>query len=282
MTRRAPANRIPFAPLGETDGILDRGTVCRFCSAARTVAPATCPSSATGVRSCLRPRAPRGKLGSLPFSSFTWDETVFKSFQDGYLRNLDFDEYASLGLPIAKRMYRFLSKRFGREECFGRESVVRFDLREFAFGHVGLLGDYEPWKIKQVLGPGIEKLEEKGVIEPAPPQGRYRKKGHGRWEIVFKKGPGGMPVTGANGQAEIEYLVVKNLRPPIKLVKEDVTQYDRIFWIDDKRDSVRDLGDRWASLSTLLFPWWTAPQPCMPRSARWRLCATAIAPAKAR
>ena len=31
--------------------------------------------------------------GALPFSSFLWSEAIFKSFEDGYLKNLDFRKY---------------------------------------------------------------------------------------------------------------------------------------------------------------------------------------------
>ena len=37
---------------------------------------------------------------------------VFRSFQAGFLKQLDLDFYRRLKLAAAKRMYRFLDKRF--------------------------------------------------------------------------------------------------------------------------------------------------------------------------
>src|SRR5262249_39299687 len=42
--------------------------------------------------------------GTLPFSSFTWNANVFKSFEDGFLKDLDFGLYRALKRHIARRM----------------------------------------------------------------------------------------------------------------------------------------------------------------------------------
>jgi hypothetical protein len=90
---------------------------------------------------------------------------------------------------VAKRMYRFLDKHFNYEENYRRrEPVVYFDLEDFAGGHIGLLGDYEPWKIKQKLAAGIRELEAHQIIEPLADEDRYTKKSRGVWQIIFKRG----------------------------------------------------------------------------------------------
>jgi hypothetical protein len=38
-----------------------------------------------------------------------------------------------------------------------------------------------------------------------------------------------------------EYQLVRDLRPPAKLVREDLSNIQRIYWIDDKPQSVRDV-----------------------------------------
>nr|WP_261341188.1 replication initiation protein [Fimbriiglobus ruber] len=129
-----------------------------------------------------RSKADSNGQSQLPFSSFAWSEVVFKSFQDGYLKNLNFPVYKALGSRIAKRMYRFLDKCFGRL----KGPSVSFDLRDFACGHIGLIGDYEPWKLKQVLAPAIRELEETGIIAPLSSDQRYEKTGRGKWSIVFQ------------------------------------------------------------------------------------------------
>src|SRR5262249_48049033 len=72
------------------------------------------------------------KQETLPFSSFTWSSTVFKSFQSGYVRRLRLDFYLSLEMPTSKRLYRFLDKHFYHRPR------LEFDLEDLAFEHVGL------------------------------------------------------------------------------------------------------------------------------------------------
>jgi len=59
-------------------------------------------------------RMTRAGLGSkeATLSAFTWNDIVFRSFQDGYLKQLDVELYRRLHRRTAKRMYRFLDKRF--------------------------------------------------------------------------------------------------------------------------------------------------------------------------
>src|SRR4028118_25681 len=80
-------------------------------------------------------------------SWFKWNEVVFKSFRADNLKRLDLDTYFRLKSSTAKRMFRFLDKRFyhrGRWE---------FDLSEFAFQHVGLSKNYSNSALKRKLLP---------------------------------------------------------------------------------------------------------------------------------
>jgi hypothetical protein len=120
----------------------------------------------------------RGQL-ALFASWFKWNEVVFKSFQADNLKRLDLDTYFNLKSSTAKRMFRFLDKRFyhrGRWE---------FDLEEFAFQHIGLSRSYDTGQIKAKLLPGIEELEECGFLEPLTREERYTKAGRGLWRIVL-------------------------------------------------------------------------------------------------
>ena len=76
-------------------------------------------------------RASSGPDGLFP-SRIIWDEVVFDSFQAGFLRNIDFRLCIRLEHPTALRMYRFLGKRFHVEPDW------TFDLKEFAYEHIGL------------------------------------------------------------------------------------------------------------------------------------------------
>ncbi|MFO0847168.1 MAG: replication initiator protein A [Gemmataceae bacterium] len=117
--------------------------------------------------------------GELALSSFVWNQTVFDSFKAGYLKALDFGFYTSLGSAVAKRVYRFLDKRFyhtGRWE---------FDLRAFACAHVGLSAAAPNAELKRKLRPAIRELEGRGYLAPLPDAARFVKAGRGGWRAVF-------------------------------------------------------------------------------------------------
>ena len=65
-----------------------------------------------------------------PKSRFVWNEVLFRAFRQDTSRSLDWDLYLSLKDPVAKRLYRFLDKRFYRQ------GEVVMDLHELAFNKV--------------------------------------------------------------------------------------------------------------------------------------------------
>jgi len=120
----------------------------------------------------------RNQLGL--FSSwFKWNEVVFKSFQADNLKRLDLDTYFSLKSSVAKRVFRFLDKRFYHRRRW------EFDLEEFAFEHVGLSRSYDSGQIKAKLQPGLEELESHGYLEPLGREERYSKVRRGHWRIIL-------------------------------------------------------------------------------------------------
>lgn len=115
----------------------------------------------------------------LPISTFTWNEVIFKSFQDGYIKPIDMDVFRRLTLPISKRIFRFLDKRFYHKKTWD------FPLREFSENKVGMQPYRFESKIKEKLAPAIRELEEQGIIVP---EKRYSRIGKGEYQIHFKKG----------------------------------------------------------------------------------------------
>lgn len=114
-------------------------------------------------------------------SSFVWNDTVFQSFQAGYIKSLDFDLYKSFRSAIAKRMFRFLDKRFyhkGRWE---------FDLRTFACEKCGLSKNYSNSELKRKLLPAVRELEEQKFLAPLPENERFVQVRAGSWTAVFVK-----------------------------------------------------------------------------------------------
>ncbi|MCY2986510.1 MAG: replication initiator protein A [Planctomycetota bacterium] len=123
------------------------------------------------------PAGAGGKEATL--SAFTWNEVVFHSFQAGYLKQLDMELYRALHRRTAKRMYRFLDKRFHFS------NHVRFDLRRFACEHVGLSRKYDAAQLKRRLHPAIEELEQAGYLEPLPASDRFCRMRRGEWQVTF-------------------------------------------------------------------------------------------------
>jgi hypothetical protein len=122
----------------------------------------------------------------LAFSTFTWNEVMFQSFQAGSLKRLDIDAYFSFTTSIAKRMYRFLDKRFWVKPRW------EFDLKEFAFERIGLSRKYNVAQIKNKLQPAIEELsqatkERAAFLEEMPSEARYVKVGKGQWLIILAR-----------------------------------------------------------------------------------------------
>ena len=116
-----------------------------------------------------------------PLSSFTWNEVVFRSFKSGYLKAIDLSVFRQLEYAAAKRMYRFLDKRFYHK------SRWEFDLAEFACEHIGVSRNYDTGQLKRRLQPAIDELESVGFLKSMPVAQRYVKISRGEWRIVFIK-----------------------------------------------------------------------------------------------
>ena len=114
-------------------------------------------------------------------SRFVWNEVLFRSFQSGYLKQLDWNLYCRLTSPVAKRLYRFLDKRFYHS------SRVEIDLLELGLRKVRLAANYNTAQMKRTLLKGIEELERVWELKPRLPEERFRKDGMGKWLVVFER-----------------------------------------------------------------------------------------------
>jgi hypothetical protein len=159
----------------------------------------------------------RGGSSEKPLSSFTWNEVVFRSFKSGYLKALDLSVFRQLECAAAKRMFRFLDKRF-HHKC-----RWEFDLREFACEHVGLSRNYDTGQLKRRLQPAIEELEAVGFLEPFPTEQRYIKIARGEWRVVFVQKAQAQLVESTPETAGVsKQLVDRGVTPSVasRLVKE--------------------------------------------------------------
>lgn len=144
-----------------------------------------------------------GQVDLFP-SSILWNQTVFESFEAGYLKSIDYNLYMRLEHPTARRMYRFLSKRMYHRPDW------TFDLRDLAFEHIGLSRNYSgnAGKIKEKLQPAIEELEAAGFLVPASKEERYSKDGK-TWKIrlIRKNPPPSLPSSNGTAPLPLEPLI---------------------------------------------------------------------------
>jgi hypothetical protein len=149
-----------------------------------------------------------GKNGEV---SIQWNDHIHRNFQAGYLRDINFMEYRSIGLPLAKALYRFLGKHFYRN------SRQKFDLKILAYEKLGLSRSNKIGQIKQALDPAIQRLEEHGYIKAVPKNERYVKVSVGRWNVIFEKKtpqnnlPIEVPVMGVNEAKLVDIGVSKGV-----------------------------------------------------------------------
>ncbi len=118
-------------------------------------------------------------INGAPQSAFVWNEVIFRSFTHGNLKSIDFDFYTSLKSAVAKRLYRFLDKRFWHA------SRQEFDLRELCCEHIGLSRNYDAANLKRKLLRGIRELEVRGFLRVLPATEQFTKVRRGEWRAVF-------------------------------------------------------------------------------------------------
>lgn len=133
--------------------------------------------------------------GAAPADSWlVWNEVVYESFQAGYLKKLDWDLYLRLKDPVAKRLYRFLDKRFYHADR------LTIDLKELAFQKVRMSPNYNTAQAKRALMKGIRELEHLWELRPMPSDERFAKVARGQWEVHFSRAK--KPPRKASAEAE--------------------------------------------------------------------------------
>jgi hypothetical protein len=97
--------------------------------------------------------------GDLKSSYFTWSETLYKSFQVGFIKKLDLDYYLSLKSAISKRLYRYLDKHFWYK------SKIEINLFTLAHEKIGISRNYQyASSLRQQMDPALEELISTGFI----------------------------------------------------------------------------------------------------------------------
>ncbi len=108
---------------------------------------------------------------------FKWNDVVVESVQKQNTKPFDWVFYRSLSSPIAKRMYRFLDKRFFHRRTW------EFEVEEFAVNKLGLQAGQRSSKYNQKLREGILELEEAGFL--ATGKSTVEKQSKGVFQVSF-------------------------------------------------------------------------------------------------
>ena len=108
-----------------------------------------------------------------------WGQEIWRSIASGYLKRLDLRFFFSLQTPGARRLYRFLDKKFhGRAEF----EIDIFQLSQ----QLGMAYYRYPAKVKEKLQPGIDELIDRGYLARAE---TVKVQGYTRLRFVKSKRP---------------------------------------------------------------------------------------------
>jgi len=158
-----------------------------------------------------RNRSHSNQQPQLPLSSFTWNDVIFRSFKAGNLKSIDFDFLKSLDSSVAKRLYRFLDKRFYHRKRW------EFNLKEVSWEHIGLSRNYDAANIKRKLLPAIRELEERGFLKPMVETERFVKISSGEWQVLFESATAApaqkKQITTTEGENLIQALAERGVTP---------------------------------------------------------------------
>ena len=119
---------------------------------------------------------------SFACSSFEWSEFLHSNFMNRAVKGLNFHFVKSLKKPTAKRLFRFLDKRFYNTK------TLQFDLHDFAESHMGLRKGQKVGDIKRTLSSAIKELEDCGYVKVLPSEERFPKLRRGKYRIMLHKG----------------------------------------------------------------------------------------------
>jgi len=189
----------------------------------------------------------RRSIGKETLSSFTWNEVVFRSFQAGYLKEINLDIYRSLQSAVAKRLYRFLDKRLYHR---GRWEL---DLHQLCCHKLGMSTRSHTGELKRCLMTGIEELVENGLIRPCSQEERFIKQKAGVWTVVLEEGVGRRSKDSSRESDPMTTkLIERGVRPTMarqltrdystEMIQDRVSYHDWLVARKDKRISKSPAG----------------------------------------
>ncbi|TWU62353.1 Replication initiator protein A [Crateriforma conspicua] len=126
-------------------------------------------------RSRLRTGEKRQRL-----CSFEWSKTIFKSFEDGFIKSLDMEMFRRIAngrrRDVPVRLFRILDKRFYKTR------IVRMKVDSIGVGIIGLSPNYSPSQLIRILERAGNCLIDCGYLRKI----RFEDS-RGRWYVTFEK-----------------------------------------------------------------------------------------------
>ena len=111
-----------------------------------------------------------------PQSHFVWSQVMQESFDKGYVRDLDLEEYRSLSSPVARKLYRYLGKNFYLS------TTHTIDIQVLGHQKLGYQAGKRNAELRRLVEPAIEELESRGMYGLSHQfNARY-----GKCEVVFE------------------------------------------------------------------------------------------------
>jgi len=100
-----------------------------------------------------KPRKGEKLRAEPPSSFFMWTERLYESFKSGYIKFLDTELYFKLSSATARRLFRYLDKKFGRDHRFA------IDIFKLAHEHLGISRNFRyVSQIVQQMRPALDDL----------------------------------------------------------------------------------------------------------------------------
>jgi hypothetical protein len=94
--------------------------------------------------------------------SFVWNETIWKSFTDGFIKKIDMEMFRKISSghkhEVATRLYRILDKRFHKR------MTAKFEVRKLCIGTLGVSVNHRPSELIRLLQRSADWLVECGYL----------------------------------------------------------------------------------------------------------------------
>lgn len=106
-----------------------------------------------------------GRPAYQPGSAFKWNDAIYRSVKNGFIRTLDLEFALSLKGSITLRLYRYLDKKSYAGTTGTRRREFEIELRLLCETHLGMAHTRYPSTLKSRLEGAHQELQSRGFLE---------------------------------------------------------------------------------------------------------------------